>query len=372
MMSTQISKVSLVVVVAMSWFAVISNAQQARYPDMTQQADAIVVGKLRAAESTASENLQLLVDRMIKGLPVVGQTLNIIAPGVRLRRAPGQPWGDYGIWFLRSTGTGEWTIIRVTGSKDFESACYRLPEGTASQHASTVDGNPPLPLDVVLAELTSAAETFDPFGFEFALIVDNFQHMPPSDSLTATYQRMSQSTKVAVKALGTVGLFRDDAASLEQIPVDPAILDRLPVIVRAPLISNIRAVRDPSPATIAALGRMITTRTIAIGIRICAAESFAKIHTKETLPLIATLLDADDAELRNWAFSGFSRFVNNLPIEKGGMVTNMAWMQPQGPAPYRTKETDGHISDVGVPLERHAEYTSFWKAWWSRMQNQIN
>jgi hypothetical protein len=113
---------------------------------------------------------------------------------------------------------------------------------------------------------------------------------------------------------------------------------------------------------------MATTESLVVGIRGKAAEPLAMIHTKDTLPFLAVLLDSPDAELRNRAFTGFSRFVRNLPIQRAEMITTMAWMKPQGPAPYRNDETDQHGCDISVPNERHSEYASFWKAWWSRNQ----
>ena len=96
-----------------------------------------------------------------------------------------------------------------------------------------------------------------------------------------------------------------------------------------------------------------------------AAEALSKIHTRESLRSLVTLLESGDAKLRNLALSGFSRFVLNLPVETPEMVTTMAWMKPQGPTPYRSGETDRHSAILGAPEERHSEYVLFWKNWWA-------
>jgi hypothetical protein len=338
------------------------------FPDLTQQADAIVVGKIAAGQPG---NLQLLVDRNIKGSAAAGQILNVLS-NAKLRRAAGQPWGDYGVWFLQSQQGGNWRIIPVLANRDFESGCYRLPEGVSPPKLTMANGGMPSVLDLTLAELTNAAEIFDPYGWEFDLLAENFRRMPVSPSLTAAYQRMSQSSKLVVRAMGISGLFKGDAASLERIPLDSATLSQLPVTVRGPMVNKIGSVRDPAPDTIAVLGRTATAESLVVGIRGKAAESLAMIHTKDTLPFLAILLDSPDAKLRNWAFVGFSEFVDNLPIERAEMIPTMAWMRPQGPQPYRTAETDQHVASTAVPNERHSEYaSSFWKAWWSRMQSQI-
>ena len=261
--------------------------------------------------------------------------------------------------------------MRLPGSMSLEASCYRIPEGFPPATVATVNGVIASPLDLVLAELTDAMERLDPWGLEFNWLVDNFHHMPPSPSLTAAYRRMSQSSKIQVKYFGLSGLFQGDAASLERVPLDDATLSQLPPTVRQATIGGIAGVRDPAPATISVLGRIATTQSLPVGIRNYAAEALAKIHTKDTLPYLAALLDSQDARLRNWAFAGFTRFVDNLPIEKPEMMTTMAWMKPQGPQPYRTADTDRHIASFGASTERNAEYVSFWKAWWSQTKDQL-
>ncbi len=369
------SKMSLLLIaLGMQWDTTMAVAQVGySYPNLTEQADSVVVGKIVAAQSnSAGSNLMLLADRTLKGSFAPGQTVNIILDGAPPAHATGQPWGVYGVWFLQSAGNANWRIIRVPGSRNLEDSCYLLPEGSAPPSIATANAPPPAPLDLVLAELMNAAETFDPHGWEFLSTVDNFIRMPPSSSLTAVLRKMCQSSKTHVKAIGLAGLlFRGDSTVLSDLPLDSVTLSGLPVVVRASMISSIATVRDPTPSTVAVLGRIATTQTLAPGIRGCAAEALAKIHTVDTLPTLALLLDSPEAVLRNWAFAGFSRFVDNLPIEKPEMFTTMAWMHPQGPTPYRTADTDKHIADITVPAEKHAEYTSFWKAWWSRMKDQM-
>lgn len=346
-------------------------AQGGKGPDLTQQADAVVVGKIASAEPGATNpKLLLMIDRVFKGSLVPGETINILPAGGQPKRAAGQLWGDYAIWFLQSNGVGNWRIMHVPGAQSLESSCYRIPEGFPAASVQGANGTAPSVIDLVLAELTNAAERLDPWGIEFDWLVLNFRHMPPSASLIAAYRRMSESSKIQVKYFGLSGLLKGDAASLEQMPLDDATLAQLPSTVRQ-LVLGPLGTRDPSPSTIAVLGRIATTQNLRVGTRGSAARSLAMIHTKETLPFLAVLLDSPDSALRSWAFVGFTRFVNNLPIDVPEMMTTMAWAEPQGPAPYRTAETDRHIASTIVPDAKHAEYTSFWKAWWARMQNQI-
>jgi len=344
---------------------------QVNHPDLPQQADAVVVGKIaQDQQNGATVGLMLLVDRVLKGSFAAGQTLNIMWGGAPPSRAPGQPWGDYGIWFLQSVGSRNYQIVPVPASRrGLQDSCYRLPEGVPPPSTTTAGATAPSPGDLVLAELTNAAETFDAHTSEFFLTAGAFFRMPPSPSLMGAYRQMSQSSNIQVKVLGLIGLLQQgDATALDQLPKDVQTLSSL--ALRGQVTGAISMVRDPSPVTVAALGSL-ATQSPGLGIQYSAAEALSKIHTKESLPYFALLLDSQDMKLRNWAFEGFSRFVMNLPVETPEMVTTMAWTKPQGPQPYRTTETDRHTGGFGTPEAKQAEYVSFWKAWWSQMQDKI-
>jgi len=343
---------------------------QVKYPDLTQQADGVVVGKIsRAQNSSSGAKLALLVDRVIKGSFTPGETISLAWNGPPPSRAPGQPWGDYGIWFLQSAGPN-WRIVQIPAAQSLETSCYRRPEGTLPPATATTGTAAPSPVELMLAELTNAAEKFDPHGFEFIQTIDSFFHMPPSPALTAAFRQMSQSTNPNVKVLGLIGLITGgDSASLGLLP-----LENTPPLNRfggGRMGWAISTVRDSAPVTVRELGSIATGKNVPLGIRQCAAEALAKIHTKETLPFAALFLDSQDVTLQKWGLDAFSRFVMNLPIEKPEMLTTMAWMKPQGPAPYSSPETDRHIAGPGIPESKLPEYISFWKAWWSQMQNHL-
>jgi hypothetical protein len=45
---------------------------------------------------------------------------------------------------------------------------------------------------------------------------------------------------------------------------------------------------------------------------------------------------------------------------------------PQGPAPYRTPDTDRYWVGGGTPEKgKEAEYIQFWKGWWAKMRGEL-
>ncbi len=77
--------------------------------------------------------------------------------------------------------------------------------------------------------------------------------------------------------------------------------------------------------------------------------------------------------LGSWPLD-LSCFVDNLPSITHYNVINGKSVQPQGPAPYRTAETDRYslstrrLADAREP---EAAFLQFWKSWWATMKDKI-
>jgi len=109
-------------------------------------------------------------------------------------------------------------------------------------------------------------------------------------------------------------------------------------------------------------------------LQVSAADALMSIHTQATLPALASLLSSADPQTRELAMKGLSRFVDNLPSATRQNVINLKSIMPQGPAPYKTADTDRYSlstrSLVNAP-ESEAAYLQFWKSWWATMKNQL-
>ena len=201
-------------------------------------------------------------------------------------------------------------------------------------------------------------------------MADGLLGRPATPSLVATFRAFSQEVDPQLRSLGVIGLIEHGAPdALALVPQDAQALKQL--ALRAELAGAIRNLRDTSAVTVVTLGQLATADDVAYGIRLAAAEALRGIHTKDCLAFLAVLLDSPDAELRNRAFGGFSMFVSNLPVYSSATVPGFSWVVPQGPAPHRTPTTDQHAGQLGVPLDRHSEYSAFWKQWWSQTKDQL-
>lgn len=100
-------------------------------------------------------------------------------------------------------------------------------------------------------------------------------------------------------------------------------------------------------------------------LRIACAAALARVHSKATLPYLASLLDNVDPGLIAYGVDGLAAFANNLAI--GGH-------SPQaGQWPYRSKETIAHSGmSERLIVENGNYYVSFWRDWWSRNRSRLS
>ena len=148
-------------------------------------------------------------------------------------------------------------------------------------------------------------------------------------------------------------------------------MDAIPTLkLREFPLGAIRSQRDASPDTIQALGRFASSSSALVQKN--AAEALGYIHTPATLPLLAALLNSPDPSAREAAIRGLSLFVDNLPITTLDSTPSQKWRVPQGPAPYRTHDTDLYsLSTRALDPAQEAKYLQFWKSWWATMKDQL-
>ena len=98
----------------------------------------------------------------------------------------------------------------------------------------------------------------------------------------------------------------------------------------------------------------------------CAAVVLWAVHTRESLPYMAALLDHPDQAMRYLGVIGLATFANNLPVHNPKSSTaSMDWLTPlPGKAPYATQETREHFAARDVFENQESKYLDFWKRWW--------
>ena len=100
----------------------------------------------------------------------------------------------------------------------------------------------------------------------------------------------------------------------------------------------------------------------------CAAEALRNIHTKETVPFLAPLLDSPDQTIRYYGLSGLASFTNSgvVPREPPLMIDGV--VTPRNPSAFMSAETVRNYPTMSTFALNEASYLSFWKAWWTTNQ----
>lgn len=335
---------------------------------LLDEAQAVVVAEVQSGQQVGySAAFTLSVVRTLKGSFGPGDTINV-AWGSTLT-ANKSLKGDYGLWFLSQAAVGgPWTLKGVLqGQYPFEFAYFPLPKASSLASLNTV-ARPKTVNDQAASELAAALEAYtDPSQiYHLAL---GFLSIGESDAAPVIYGALRAHPDPEIRFIGLAGLIRSNdptalgevASNIEQVPNLQA---------RGLLASAISGRRDTDPVAISQIGRIASSSSVVF--QGAGAEALKNIHTRDTLPYLADLLDSGDARIREAAMIGLSRFVDNLPVQTQFNVLNFAALTPQGPAPYRTALTDTYsLSRRWLGAEDETKYIQFWKSWWAHMKDEL-
>jgi hypothetical protein len=333
---------------------------------LAQRADAIVIGQLEAGwQSGYSVWFDLSVVRSLKGSLAPGAAASVTwNSGLRAER---QFKGNYGMWFLSQVSAGKWGLLGVLeGQYPFEGAY--LPMSKNSNAASVTTGSPTASIsDTIAVELVASMQVYTDYR-QLIGLATGFYGIGDSAVLHSLYESLRANSDAELRFIGLTGLVREgDVSALAEVAANLDIVSKLHV---HQIVGTICNWRNPASVAIGYLAAIASSPDA--DLQRCAAEDLDFIHTADTLPLLAKLLDSTDPKTREYAIQGLSRFVDNLPIQTPQNVPNGAFLVAQGPTPYRTSDTDKYSLSRGW-LEGGDEvpYLQFWKSWWSTMQGTL-
>jgi hypothetical protein len=335
-----------------------------------ETADAIVVAKLVSGTSFApgdemSSDFLLRVDRVLKGNVIAGTEVPTTLEGRALwRRADLKPDPIppiYGIWFLISTPHGYAVRSRLQYSEigvgDPLLAPVFLPEQAPAAEPS---GSPEVS---VANEIASGLRWLAEHNLknEFQALTENFRSLSQTTTLPV-YRQFATEQSPLLRAAGITGLI----AANDPEGVKSAAADWTDLIAVWPYAAgSLMSYTNPDPAGVRALGSP--------ALREHASYALRAIHTKETLPALAALLDSKSSEIQSQAISGFCLFVRNAPAITPQSVPSMAWLQTRQPNPYLTPEVE-HYCHPGGQVYASGDasaYVNFWKSWWTTHQSEL-
>lgn len=133
---------------------------------------------------------------------------------------------------------------------------------------------------------------------------------------------------------------------------------------RVDIVNSLRdSYRDVSPDSVKRLAAMAADPSFA-ELRAPAVHALASIHTREALPILATLLESSDPGERMKGVFGLSSFATGCPVQTPDNVVSMSYLRTSRTGPYSTPETVAHFAFRRGPAEQEAELISFWRNWW--------
>jgi len=344
--------------------AIAGPASRQSVTKLTEAADAIVTGSVEAMSSNGIVTASVGVERVLKGAVIQGSTVSLLwnSPPSGLPYGPGRITRGHGIFFMREGATGLLTLLPATGGdvsweETYIPTAAAVPPDIASLAASSLPPNPSV-LDKVLVEIVSAREAGGSVPVD---LIETFRESH-SQVLAAAFGRFRSRQDPSLASLGLWGLIatgdastilavRQNYVSLSSRPFWGSMIEE---IKRYYLNTDLGAIR--------VLGETATDSGVGIDLRIATGAALGRMHTQQTLPYLAKLLDDENLTLKTIGVGGLSSFANNV-------LANSHQMAP-GDWKYRTEDTVAHSAfDENLVRSRESYYADFWRNWWQLNQS---
>jgi hypothetical protein len=335
---------------------------------LADQAAAVVVGEVTSGRQTGnSATFTLSVVRTLKGDVIPGAVLTVNA--ALQRSADRDLAGTYGMWFLRKIGS-QWLLLPAQNGL-FDTIYYPLSKA-ASPATITMNARPSTLSDRITVELAAALPLYSNNPLQFQILASNLLSAADSQVTKEIFQSFRSNPDPEIKFIGLARSVRNeaDSSALAEIATNIDSAQRLKATFF--VVPGVAGRLDTDPVAIGYLGKLANSSSPAL--QLAAANALMYIHTRDTLPFLAKLLDSNDATTREFAMRGLSRFAGNLPIAtKENILSGRASLQ-EGPAPYRTPDTDRYslaTRSLAQAPEGEAPFVQFWKSWWLIMKDKV-
>jgi hypothetical protein len=331
---------------------------------LAAKANAIVFGSVSTRIESGDEvSFTVDVARVLSG-NVTGSTVKVVHPWTAMFGGPPVTvvWPLSGIWFLtRGATSGTWDVLPARWGLPGSVSGLFLPALPTPPTGPYAYGSGAPVMDALVNEMAA--------GFLSATNQDR----DPRFLLSAFYLVDTASVRNVLTNLAASGDLKLQTIALtgsleRSIPgAVPTLAALLPSLHNNPdealVVSALRdSWRDPTPASIRQLVSFVGGVPADSGIRAAAVRALAAIHTKETLPFLASLLSSTDANEQVLAVNGLSSFANSCPMQTFG---SMDYLHCDAPGRYTTTQTTANFAFPAVSADRLAPLVSFWQAWWN-------
>ncbi len=346
--------------------------------ERTAAADLIVVAKVTGGSSFASGpnvvyNLVLHVDRVLKGEAAPGTDVSAHLEGRGYFDHPAPVQGAaspfYGIWFLDTSVRPFRVIPREGGFAELWWVPVRLPEeAPPGEPAATPAGRVANEIGAAIQVLALNETELSRSG-DYHELADGLRSLPP-EARRPVFAGMADAALLRVRADGIAGLIgANDPRGVLRADAewDALVAGGQAGQFGQGVIGALMTFNDASDAAaVRALADLAMHEPTQPQLREMASWSLRAIHTRETLPALAALLDHNYVGVRHMAISGFCLFVLEAPVvdPTSDQITSY---KPVEDARFATPETQAHCQSGGA-IDAQADldaYAAFWKAWWA-------
>jgi hypothetical protein len=339
--------------------------------NLIQQADVVVVADIVGGSDSGSQvTMEISVIRVLKGSIEPGKVLVVQwqAPGNRSSAAVALPRRT-ALFFLRTAGGGLTALPVIAGDVHSSDLYISVPSGNLPfVHAYQVSAALG---DKITAELAAAMESPDSAKFAAGIGYLEGLESIKSPTLVSTYQSLAASASTDTAALGIAGMARNgDAAALRRVNAEYDTLAKSPNFQQV-VISICEHYRQASAQGVAALTDLASSSSGSLSLRRCSAHALRAIHTKESLPGLAKLLDSSDQNVRYEAVFGLASFANGLPVQVTGNTANLEFLRPSGDSPLANADTRANMPSLPEFRSNEQKYLNFWRQWWIRVQGKL-
>jgi hypothetical protein len=325
------------------------------------QADAVIIGVGSQPTKTGHiVTLRLLAERVLKGSVEPGTVLYLDWDSGTDDVLWKTPPTLHGIWFLRSI-PGGWEIISAKPNQNKAVSNLLYPTSAAALPSALTYSENDAIADKLILEIGGVPEN----GPSAILQATSGTNSP---SVMRLFRYLAQSKSVDEKATGLAGLLeRGDAAAVQQLENESKSLSASRAFGYVTSALGI-AFRTTAPKSINALGRIATGQGQIRELRLAASQALSAIHTRETLPYLALLLDDPNPMLVSCGVVGLSFFANGVGIQTVVGMPGLDHLNKRQPSGYRTSETERYL---GIDLARQPEYVDFWRRWWNMNRTSL-
>lgn len=368
-MSSQVLIFICLLVFAASDSSVAAILSPKSISQLTNAADTIVVakGSVQSYGEVSGTVVLLEVRRVLKGK--APSMITVQASGVRgkqgtLDRAAfsGVQTGSYGVWFLKDTGTG----LQLLPVSDDGELALAYPAAIA-EPAKVLPVTPSSPEEHILVELAAVAST----GLEDAgaFLVEATYGTHTSIDISV-FQHLTHSEHQEARLAGYSGLIiRSQPSGLVGFESELAELPKLSPIRRSTVLRDLVIIgiadeyRNNSLTGLDILGRLAGLAEQWPQISEAASMALRAIHSRESLPLLTTLLDSPNFTVRFNAVFGIASFANGLPISGPSNIANMGYLNPEESTPSKNEEVMSKIPSLEAFRHDPQYYINYWRGW---------